>query len=511
MNRFMRQTKFLFLSLLCLSVPLAAIAQWGEYDDFSYITNGSTLAIIDYDGPYNIVTIPSSIVGVPVTQVVSIGSSDVTYVTVPSTITAIGSQAFDQAASLLAIEVDPGNPSYTSLGGVLFDKSEGNLLQYPCGLSGTYTIPGSVTNIADYAFSGCSTLYGVANNTALVTIGINAFADCVQLASFALPATMRSIGDSAFFGSGLTSVSVPAGVTNIGGGAFGSTAITSITVDPSSPYFSSVGGVLFDKAGTTLLEYPAGNGVKSYAISNRVTAIGYDAFYACSGLTNVTIPDSVTNIADYAFYDCTRLINITIPGSMANIGASAFSWCLGLTQLTLEPGVASITGYAFSGCPSLTAVTIPGSVSYIGYQAFAFDSALSYVCFQSTPPAFCSPDTFDSDASLTVINYVAGTPGWGTNFANVPTSPCSECARLAPARPVIGSSSASGRNLHLICHDGVGGGTYYVLMATNIDIPMEKWMPVATNILSSSGDFTIIVSNTIAPNISPRFYVLQTK
>ncbi|MGO8675040.1 MAG: hypothetical protein ACLQVX_04120 [Limisphaerales bacterium] len=30
--------------------PLEAIAQWGEYDDSAYMTNGDALSIIGYDG-----------------------------------------------------------------------------------------------------------------------------------------------------------------------------------------------------------------------------------------------------------------------------------------------------------------------------------------------------------------------------------------------------------------------------------------------------------------------------
>ena len=51
--------------------------------------------------------------------------------------------------SLTAITVDAANPAYSSVDGVLFDKSQTTLLQYPDGKAGAYTIPDSVTSIGD--------------------------------------------------------------------------------------------------------------------------------------------------------------------------------------------------------------------------------------------------------------------------------------------------------------------------------------------------------------------------
>ena len=137
----------------------------------------------------------------------------------------------------------------------MFDKSQTTLLQYPPGLAGSYTIPGSVTSIGDYAFNYAR----------------------------------------------LTSVTIPGSVTNIGVEAFaGCAGLTAISVNPNNSFYSDVDGVLFNQSQTTLVQYPPGL-AGSYTIPNSVTNIGDYAFDGCSGLTSVTIPGSVASLGDYAF------------------------------------------------------------------------------------------------------------------------------------------------------------------------------------------------------------------
>ena len=75
-------------------------------------------------------------------------------VTIGSNVTFIGDAAFSRCY-LTAITVDTNNPIYSSADGVLFNKNQTILIQYPIGKAGSYTTPSSVTIIGDRAFEGC--------------------------------------------------------------------------------------------------------------------------------------------------------------------------------------------------------------------------------------------------------------------------------------------------------------------------------------------------------------------
>jgi uncharacterized repeat protein (TIGR03803 family) len=81
---------------------------------------------------------------------------------------------------------------------------------------------------------------------------------------------------------------------------------------------------------------------------------------------------------------------------------------------------------------------------------------------------------------------------------------------VAPANPGISSVSRTGANLILSSTNGQSGGIYYVLTTTNLALPLSQWTPVATNIPSASGNFSITLSNTVTPTVAQRFYILES-
>ena len=367
-----------------------------------------------------------------------------TSITIPSAITEMGSSAFGECYSLQSVYI----PDIAAWCGITFDYSS-NPLSYADEmyvgnvLTTDLVIPAGVTEIAAFAFSGCSSLTSVVVPGSVTAIGDRAFMNCASLASVDLPNSLTEIGYSVFSGcSSLTSFTVPAGLTEIPDNMFSYTGLTGVTIPAG---VISIGNGAF--SGCSSLEnvdlqgsltsigdgaFSGCSSLTSFDLTDGLTYIGGSAFSGCSSLAGVVIPDSVESIGGFAFnntaitsiiipdkvteimygtfYCCYKLESVTIGNGVTNIGESAFAACSSLTEVHFGTGLKSIGVYAFEGCRSLTNVDLPVGLESLAYYVFS-NSGLTDLTLPDTVTSFGTLETPDLErlelsSSVTDIVYM---------------------------------------------------------------------------------------------------------
>ncbi len=133
--------------------------------------------------------------------------------------------------------MDAGNPDFSSLDGVLFNKDKTCLVSYPGGKAVDCVIPGSATSIGAWAFARCYNIESVTIPDSVASIGDGAFLWCDSLADVTLPGAVTKIGSQAFRGcAGLRGMVIPAGVTDIGNSSLsGCSALTEVFFKGDAP------------------------------------------------------------------------------------------------------------------------------------------------------------------------------------------------------------------------------------------------------------------------------------
>lgn len=209
----------------------------------------------------------------------------------------------------------------------------------------TVEIPASVTQIDEYAFSGCTYLKTVkfAENSDLRKLGTGVFKDCVYLSTVSLPEAITEIPSLAFNGCGrLVNFEIGEKVAKIGEGAFGgianlSSSTISFTVAEGNKYFTMVKLDDYYKVGTN------GNTAKShYLLMNA------DKSELLAYIGQFNSEDCINDNSNPQSNSFKFLISADISKNLKKIGAYAFSG-LKADKLCVPNTVKEIGGYFISG------------------------------------------------------------------------------------------------------------------------------------------------------------------
>lgn len=176
------------------SAGTLTISGTGEIEDYG--DKGEVVPWYDHISKIKVVKIESGVTGIG--QATFFDHGSLISVTISSSVTRIGLQPFSDCDNLTSIQVDPGNPAYTSIDGGLLTKAMDALIQCPGGKQGDYTIPEGVVRIEGCAFQGCSGLTSVTLPEGVTSIGGGAFRGCGGLTSLTIPVSLTSIESSAF-------------------------------------------------------------------------------------------------------------------------------------------------------------------------------------------------------------------------------------------------------------------------------------------------------------------------
>ena len=202
-----------------------------------------------------------------------------------------------------------------------------------------------------------------------------------------LPGSLKTIGDSAFFGcASLEIVFLPAKLSEVGSDVFYSCSSLVIycAIEKGLPtgwdknWNSSSCQVLWG------MDRPGISGHFIYNLEGETATISdYRGYEAVIVVPEVVYDGEesypVTKIGEGAFEDC-DMIAITLPQTITRIEKKAFKNCSNLAEIQLPGALERINEEAFYNCRSLTEIIIPRSVIYVHSDAFYNCSKLIIYC-----------------------------------------------------------------------------------------------------------------------------------
>jgi hypothetical protein len=271
--------------------------------------------------------------------------SKVTSVTIPATVVTIEDQPF-VSPELVSIEVASSNENFTSIDGVLYSKDGQTLIFYPANKADkSFAVPDGVTTIMNFAF-GC----------------------LINLKNLTLPDSVIAVGEIGF----------PNGCNE--------NSLESYSVSSENEDFSSIDGVLFDKAATLQISYPKSKPGSNYVMVDSVKQLKSTSFGLNQELRTVTLSKNIETIGRYSFRGPNFDV-LNIPASVKKIDGLGLDSVKSISVDPLNPNFATKDGNLFNhdltqlivffDNKAQTSFTLPNSVSSIANWVFGNDEAES--------------------------------------------------------------------------------------------------------------------------------------
>ena len=180
----------------------------GTYPGTDYSYNANAIPFVAFGSHSNLtsVLLPSTIT--EISDNAFMYCTGIASITIPSHVTYIGFDVF--IGYIGDIIIAPGNTSYSTENGVLFNYDKSSLLKCQQIKSGTYTVPATVRTISHNSFYNCDKLTDVIIPNGVYNIDDGAFTNCTGLTSLIIPPSVTAFGVTAFQGcSNIVNIEIP--------------------------------------------------------------------------------------------------------------------------------------------------------------------------------------------------------------------------------------------------------------------------------------------------------------
>ena len=361
---------------------------WYLNPDGSYVSQWSS----EFPYKQSVINIPASVTNDGITYPVEAigeycfrGASNLSSLTIPSTVKYIGTEAFEYTDKLFSLDIPESVEKVgwlafarTGLKEVVIPASSSNWLDSDAAFQDNanltkVTFAQGTTAIQDRIFFGCVALRTIIIPDEVEYIGPGAFAGCEALREIHLPASLQVLNNRLFRGCPIRSLEIPAGVEEIEGSALLGTNIGKVTVNSANTVFDSRDNcnAIIRTADNTIVA--AANGA---FIPASVDSIAQEAFVELDGIRSLTLPANLKKIKEMGLINLNNLTLITShiqkPAGVLEEGAFENWYTNPYEQATLYVPVGTLAAYQadenwakFQHIVEMTAENKPASVEDI--------------------------------------------------------------------------------------------------------------------------------------------------